>query len=205
MAFLRKEGNKLMSQIQGRARSGYARPSAYISGSNALKTRPSAYASSNENAASRPRVQEVPNYSAHRAYFENTQRQAAMRAEKDAKIFSKTMIVLISLAAVVFVMGCMWIAQLASYKALEVDVAAARSSMTKLQVENKGLEQQLVTLKDGTRIRNYAVNRLGMVPPEKSEERTISIILPRTQGSIASAQEEMHYTLLDVLVDMLWF
>lgn len=204
MVFLGKEGNKLMSQIQGRTRSSYVRSGVYISGSNALKTRPSSYASSNESAAPRPRVQEVPNYS-HRAYFENTRRQAALRAEKEAKIFSKTMCVLISLAAVVFVMGCMWITQLASYKALEVDLAAARSSMTRLQVENKGLEQQLVTLKDGARIRNYAVNRLGMVSPEKSEERTISIILPRTQEAIASAQEERHYTLLDVLVDMLWF
>ena len=184
---------------------GYNTARTAVYGTGALKN--AAYAPSKENAAPRARVQENAQTNPHRQYFESAQpiRQPQVRTAPRKKALSKSMIMLVSLFAVVVVMGFMWIAQLVTYWDLRGDVKQAQTQLDELKAYNGVMTEQLNTLKEGERIRTYAVNKLGMVAPGKGEERTISIILPRTQEEIAHAQEEMHYTLLDVLVDMLWF
>lgn len=201
-----------MSQMQGKPRRSYASAGAYVNGSSALKPEAPAYIPSYENAAPRPRRQEAPRPQNTRSYFESPRKkeqplraQAHTAAQAKPRALSRSMIVLISLFAVVVTMGFMWLYQSAQYSALEQSVADMRASVKQQEKTNLELSQQLEELKDGERIRTYAVNKLGMIAPGKGEERTISIILPRTQDSIADTQEETHYTLLDVLVDMLWF
>lgn len=126
-----------------------------------------------------------------------------MQARKH--VFSKGMIVLISLFATLAVMGFMWVYQAAAYSDLQRDVADMRASIKTQEKTNLELSQKLEELKDGERIRTYAVNKLGMIAPGKGEERTISVILPRTQEVPADTQGKKHYTLLDILLDMLWF
>ena len=189
--------------VTGARVSGTGNTSVY--GTSALKN--TAYAPSKENAAPRARVQETAWTTPRRDYFESTQphKTVQVRTAPRKKPLSKSRIMLVSLFAVVVVMGFMWVGQLASYWGMRTELAKAQDQLTELKVRNQLMTEQLATLKEGERIRTYAVNKLGMVAPGKGEERTISIILPRTQEEIAPAQEEVHYTLLDVLVDMLWF
>lgn len=200
-----------MTQMQGKPRRSYASAGAYVYGTSALKQEAPAYIPSYENAAPRPRRQEEPRRTLHRSYFESAQQktqpraQARVDAKGQARTFSKGRIMLVSLFAVVVTMGFLWLYQAAEYSALTQSVADMRASIKEQTQTNRELSQQLETLKDGERIRTYAVNKLGMIAPGKGEERTISIILPRTQEPIVNTQEEKHYTLLDVLLDMLWF
>lgn len=196
-----------MSQMRNQRRSGgtYAQGAsrASVYGTSALKN--AVHTSSNETAAPRQRVQEnARTYTApHRDYFESVQPRRA--AAPQSKVLSKGRILIIALTAIAVVTGFLWIGQLVSYLGISNTLKTERDRLDALKADNAHMTQQLQLLKDGERIRTYAVNKLGMVAPGKGEERTISIILPRTQDVIASAQDEMHYTLLDVLVDMLWF
>ena len=196
-----------MTQMQGKPRRSYASAGAYVYGTSALKQEAVAYVPSYENAAPRPRRQQEPRRTMHRAYFESARQktQAHTDARGRARTFSKGKILLVSLFAVVVTMGFMWLCQAAEYSALTQSVADMRASIKQQTQTNLELSQQLETLKDGERIRTYAVNKLGMIAPGKGEERTISSILPRTHEPMVNTQEEQHYTLLDVLLDMLWF
>lgn len=187
-----------MSQTQGRPRRSYASAGAYVNGSSALKSAP-AYAPSYETAAPRRPAPQSERRNAPKP----TPRTG--RNPRRRRAFSPAQAVLILMALATVIVGSVWLAQCARYSALQTQVDLVRASITAQEKTNQILEQELTALKNGERIRTYAVNRLGMIAPGKGEERTISINLPRTQEAIADTQEETHYTLLDVLLDMLWF
>ena len=204
-----------MTQMQGKSRRSYASAGAYVDGSSALKEAaqpvyvPSYAASPHHAPQTRtpPMRRQPPARDPHaqRAYFESASDKQQENARARVRPFSLGMILAVSLTAVMVTLGFMWLIQSSRYADLQYSIAQVQSQLTAQKRTNMELSQQLEVLKDGERIRTHAVNKLGMIAPGKGEERKISIILPRTQERIATTQEEKHYTLLDVLVDMLWF
>lgn len=199
----------MMTGQQEMKRRSYASAGAFVDGSSALKANTfPAYAPTYETGAPRRREQEsrTRNPNASRSYFQSAKRQetashAGIRTR--GKPFSLSMILAVSLTAVLVTMGFMWLMQLSEYAGVQNDVAKVKASIENQKDTNSELSRQLELLKDGERIRTYAVNKLGMIAPGKGEERTISIILPRTQEATNKQQEEKRYTLLDILVDMI--
>lgn len=207
--FLREVGNKMMLELQDRQRRTYVSAGAFVNGTGALKE--PVFAPAYAGAAAQPRrrqqpAQSSPNPTASRRYYAKPQRAPVqvqtVRPAPPAR-FSLGMIVAISLTVVLVTMGFMWLCQLSEYTDVQYDVAKAQSDLTTHKETNRILSQQLEVLKDGERIRTYAVNKLGMIAPGKGEERTIAITLPRTQEPVMQTQEEQHYTLLDVLIDLI--
>lgn len=119
--------------------------------------------------------------------------------------FSGMMIMSISLAIVLFTCGFMAILQVQYQSDIQKQIAQTQKEIKTYREKNELLEQELARAVDGEIIRNYAVNKLGMVKTSAENVRTISVVLPYTDEIEEMQQEtsESKVGLLDVLIDLL--
>lgn len=176
---------------QGKQRRSYATAGMYVNGANALDP------AHMEEHVSMPRRRPSGN-AVPRNYTRTKKRAKAMR-----KPLTISRLLLIPACGVFVAMCVIYAMQFGQYSQLKDDVGKAQSALMQQKESNVQLESQLSTMKDGERIRIYAVNKLSMVAPGKGEERAVAIIYPYVPEAPIEMAKEEKYTLLDILIDLL--
>ena len=113
--------------------------------------------------------------------------------------------------AACIVLGCavlmilaLWGQKMVQGVRIQNDIKAYEDGTKVLESEIADLRQQLEIAKDGTRIRNLAQNRLGMLRPERAQSQTIYIQnAGEGQRRQAQEQEEPELGILDLLLGLL--
>lgn len=109
------------------------------------------------------------------------------------------------------VLGCavlmilaLWGQKMVQGVRIQNDIKAYEDGTKVLQAEIADLRQQLEIAKDGTRIRNLAQNRLGMLRPERAQTQTIYIQnAGEGQKKQVQEQEKPELGILDLLLGLL--
>ena len=84
-------------------------------------------------------------------------------------------VLIVAMAGVLCAVCFMSLSQMAHASKLQKDIVAMQKSIEQEKENNMLLRQQLTEATDGEMIRNYAVNKLGMVKPSSKQVFEISI------------------------------
>lgn len=111
-------------------------------------------------------------------------------------------ILVLSLAVVLSMMGFAILIQMTHSAQLQNDIAALQSKVQDAKDINAETQRQLTLAGNGESVRNYAVNKLGMVLPSSGQIRRVSLPDDFSQTAVAPQEHSVPQASLSFLSAM---
>lgn len=177
------KGNTLMAeQVKHIRRNAYAYAMPVVDGSSALAPQ-----QHTPEEAPQPKRREIQPMGPER------------KQEKKARPNHLAAVMIVGLASVLCAVCFMSLTQMARASKLQKDIVAMQKSIAQEEENNLLLRQQLTEATDGEMIRNYAVNKLGMIKPTSKQLFSITVDQSAQVNNPSSTQEDAQQGKIDWL------
>ena len=158
-----------------------------------------AYAMPVVDGSSAPAPERTPEETPHESRREIHTPQKHGDKDRRRQQIPLSAVLIVAMAGVLCAVCFMSLSQMAHASKLQKDIVAMQKSIEQEKENNMLLRQQLTEATDGEMIRNYAVNKLGMVKPSSKQVFEISITQKIQVNNPSSTQEDAKKDRIDWL------